>query len=155
GHFAITLTVTDNNGASGLLGATADIGNANPVVSPAANQNATEGTAAAIDLGSFSDVGQNDTPWHVSISWGDSSTDHFDPSTQGSLGSLAHTYADNGSYSVAVTVTDKDGGSGSSSFLVSVANANPVVVAAPNQNAVEGTGTALSLGSFSDLGVYD
>ena len=48
--------------------------NVAPVVTPAANQSATEGTAQSFTIGSFADA-VGDTPWLVSIDWGDGSSD--------------------------------------------------------------------------------
>jgi PKD repeat protein len=50
-----------------------------------------------------------------------------DQSSTGTLGSAAHTYADNGNYTVSVTVTDKDGGKDTKSFMVAVANVKPTI----------------------------
>src|SRR5205085_730653 len=81
-----------------------------PVVTAPSSQSSNEGEDHSFQLGSFSDPGVNDNPWHVYVDWGDSSSSMLDTSTQGSLGSRSHTYADNGSYTVSVVVTDKDGG---------------------------------------------
>ena len=66
--------------------------------------------AGAFSLGSFSDPGINDGPWAVTVDWGDGSArTTFRTCSQGCLGSPAHTYADNGSYTVTVLVSDQDG----------------------------------------------
>src|SRR5206468_1285930 len=114
------------------------VNNVAPMVTPAANQNATEGTSASLSLGSFSDPGA-DSPWSIDVNWGDGSAHTtFPKSVTGSLGSQTHLYADNGPYTVTVSVTDKDGGSGWAVFTVTVANANPVMTAAVDQTATEG-----------------
>jgi PKD repeat protein len=156
GDYTVAVTVTDKDGGTGSATFHILVANANPVVTAVSDQTASEGTSASFPLGSFSDAGVNDGPWGVSVNWGDGSA----PSTsmqgsQGSLGSMSHTYADSGSFMVTVTVTDKDGGSGSASFHVNVANAAPIVTAAADQSAAEGTSTSFSLGSFSDAGVND
>jgi PKD repeat protein len=154
--YTVTVTVTDKDGASKSASFQVAVANVNPVVSAASDQNGTEGTSTSFSLGSFSDPGANDGPWSADVNWGDGSAHTtFTSSSQGSLGSQSHTYADNGSYTVSVTVTDKDGGSGAATFKISVANANPVVTAAANQTATEGTSKSFSLGSFSDLGAND
>ena len=62
------------------------------------------------------------------MDWGDGSTHTTaSSSSQGSLGSQSHTYADNGTYTVTVEVTDKDDGNGSAKFQVSVANLPPTI----------------------------
>ena len=87
---------------------TVTVANLAPVVTAAADQGSDEGQDVAFDLGSFSDAGANDADWTVDIDWGDSSSDTFDAALQGALGTLNHTYADDGLYSVEVCVTDKD-----------------------------------------------
>src|SRR5205085_2446592 len=126
-----------------------------PMVTPPANQSATEGASTTFTLGSFSDPGA-DSPWSVDVNWGDGSAHTtFSKTATGSLGSQSHTYADNGTYTVTITVTDKDGASGWAAFTVTVANANPVVTAPADQTASEGTGKSFTLGSFTDAGAND
>ena len=57
----------------------------NPVVTPPANQTATEGTSKSFSLGSFTDP--DGSPWTVDVNWGDG-TAHtsFSVSSAGSLG---------------------------------------------------------------------
>src|SRR5205807_1655832 len=155
GVYTVTVKVTDKDGAS-------DSGtfHAYPTQRPsdltaAANQNAGEGSAVAFNLGSFYDAGVKDNPWAVQVSWGDGSADTFSTTSTGSLGTLAHSFADNGVYTVTVTVTDKDNTAGSGAVQVNVANQAPVVTAAGNQTANEGSAVAFDLGSFADAGTQD
>src|SRR5207245_1239754 len=118
------------------------------------NQSAFDGSSTSFDLGSFSDPGANDAPWHVDINWGDNSAHTtFNTNSQGGLGSRNHTYADGPhTYTVTVTVTDKDTGSSSASFTSMVINVPPTVTGAADQTANEGASTSFTLGSFSDPG---
>src|SRR5438128_654988 len=118
----------------------------------AADQSSDEGSSHSFDLGSFSDPGAGDAPWHVSVDWGDGHSNNFDTSSQGSLGSLAHTYDDNtaGGYTVSVTVTDKDGGADSKSVNVDVHNVAPTATFNAPSDVNEGDSIALSLTSPSD-----
>jgi hypothetical protein len=87
---------------------------------------ANEGSSTAFDLGSFADP--DGGPWSVDVNWGDSSTDAtFTAASAGSLGTQAHTYADNATYTVTVTVTDSTNLSDSKTFAVTVANVAPSV----------------------------
>ena len=115
--------------------------NAAPSVTPAANQTSNEGALHSFDLGSFSDAGAGDGPWHVSVDWGDgSSATTFDTSSQGLLGTRNHTYADGpNTWTVTVTVTDGDGSSGSATFDVDVNNVAPSVTLNGPNPVDEGT----------------
>ncbi len=72
-----------------------------------------------------------------------------------SLGSLNHTYADNGNYTVTVTVTDKDGGAGSASFTATVANVAPTAIFSNDGPVDEGSSFHLSLTNPSDPSTAD
>jgi hypothetical protein len=152
----VTVQVTDKDGDAGGASFHVAVANVAPTITAAANQSSNEGDSASFDLGSFSDPGAQDNPWSVDVDWGDASAHTtFTTSSQGSLGSKNHTYADNGSYPVAVTVTDKDGDSGSAGFTIDVANVAPDVSPAADQTALEGTTKSFALGSFSDPGAND
>src|SRR5207247_2455163 len=59
--------------------------NVTPTVAPPANRSSYEGASHSFDLGSFSDPGP-DSPWMVSIDWGDRSpVSSFSVSATGSL----------------------------------------------------------------------
>lgn len=148
-------------------------------VTAAANQTATEGTSASLSLGSFTDsegnfwaanefaatggswgtsVGQFSLgvkgPWKVDVSWGDSTPDSiFNVSTLGSLGTLNHTFGEEGTYTVTVKVTDTaDNHSDSKSYTVSVSD--PAVLGSGVAvNAVEGAAfTGAAVATFTDPG---
>ncbi len=158
GTYTVTVTVQEDDGTGASDADTFDVVVANvaPVVTAADNQTANEGASTTFALGSFSDPGDDD-PWEVTVDWGDLSSDTFDASAAGSLGSLSHTYADDGTYTVTVTVQEDDGtgASDADTFDVVVANVTPVVTAADNQTANEGASTTFALGSFSDPGDDD
>src|SRR5207253_1320564 len=147
--------IMDKDGGVSEYTGSVTVNDVNPVVQAAANQSSNEGESHSFSLGSFSDPGVNDNPWHVAIDWGDGHSASFDTSSQGSLGSLNHTYADNGLYTVTVTVTDKDTASGSKTFKVSVANVPPTVTAPSGQSSDEGQNKSFDVGSFTDPGAGD
>src|SRR5207248_285241 len=155
GSYTVTVKVTDKDGGVGSAQFSVDVANLAPSVTAAADQSSDEGESHSFSLGSFSDPGANDAPWHVAVDWGDGHSDSFNTGSQGSLGSLNHTDADNGLYSVSVSVTDKDGGTGSAGFQATVHNVAPSVTAAADQSSDEGASHSFSLGSFSDPGAND
>jgi hypothetical protein len=108
----------------GGAGGPTDIANftpeAPPMVTPPSDQTAVEGTPKSINLGSFTDP--DGSPWTVKVDWGDSSTDSFSVASAGSLGSLTHTYAEEGNYTPKVTVTDSTLLSGSATFNIAVSD---------------------------------
>jgi PKD domain/Bacterial cadherin-like domain/Bacterial Ig domain len=129
------------------------IDNVAPTVTAPADQTANEGASVSFNLGSFTDPGLLDSPWAVDVDWGDSSTHGTDSKTAtGSLGSMSHTYANNGTYTVTVSVTDKNNGTNSATFKVNVSNVNPNVTAPADDTGVEGSSKSFALGSFTDPG---
>ena len=93
-----------------------------------ADQTANEGDDQDFNLGSFTDPGP-DSPWAVSVDWGDGSTDTtFNQAAPGSLGTASHTYADGpATRTVTVTVTDGTAPATRTTFTVTVANVAPTV----------------------------
>jgi len=121
GNYTVSLTVTDQFGASHSSSTTAAIANVAPVVTLFPPQTWTAGQAANLGV-RFTDVGTRDAPYTVRINWGDGS-----PVTQ--FSSLivpsapfnrSKTYTAAGSYLITVTVTDRDGGVGTATYSVTV-----------------------------------
>src|SRR5205807_10386412 len=124
GTYPVRARIIDKNDGYTEYTTNVVVTNVPPTVTAASGQSSDEGASHSFDLGSFSDPGTSDAPWHVVVDWGDGHSDNFDTSSQGALGSLAHTYDDNklGGYTATVTVTDKDGGADSESVNVGVHN---------------------------------
>ena len=151
----VTATVKDSDDATDTDEqlVTVTVSNVPPVITPPAAQTADEGVSKLFDLGSFTDAGA-DSPWAVSVDWGDASSDtDFSETSAGSITDQSHTYADDGTYTVTITVTE-DGAlaSDTETFTITVANVAPVVTAAADQTADEGVGKLFDLGSFTDSG---
>ena len=120
-----------------------------PVVNAPQNQGASEGVGHTFTLGSFTDPGA-DSPWAISVNWGDGTTESLTSATAtGSIGTAAHTYGDNGSYTVTITVTDVDGAAGSNMFTVSVANTAPSALLS-GDSVSEGSPASVSFSFASD-----
>ena len=73
--YTVTVQVQDHDGTGAADSATFEImvDNEVPVVTAPANQDSLEGDTSTFLLGSFTDVG-DDTPWRVTVDWGDSSS---------------------------------------------------------------------------------
>ena len=151
GAFTVTLTVTDNEGATGNDTALVTVVNVAPIVKGGADQDADEGDTVGISA-TFTDPSAADT--HIAtIDWDDGSLDTvIDPAF--SPLSASHVYTDDGTFFVTVTITDNDGGFGSDTLEVDVDNVAPDVEAGDGQAAFVGDLVSFA-GSFSDPGADD
>lgn len=149
GSYTVTLVVNDGF-ATHSTTATATITNVVPVVSAGADASVNEGVAFARG-GSFTDPGADS--WTATVDYGDGSG--VQPlALAGKTFALAHTYVDNGPFTITVRVTDDDGGTGTDAVTMNVVNVAPTVNAGPDATVTSGQTYALS-GSFSDPGVVD
>ena len=119
GSYTVTLTVGDGSGDVGIDTRTVVVANASPTISsltvPATGN---EGSSVAV-TGLASDLGAADALTYT-WNWGDATED-------GVGASVAHTFANQGSYTVRLTVSDGDGGSVAQTRTITVANLAPSV----------------------------
>jgi len=157
GSYAVSVTVTDSDGASTSAGASVNVGNVLPsniqLTLSQASINENDSTTLS---GSFSDPGTLDTHT-VAINWGDGSSTTVNLAAGVlTFGGLGHQYLDEGSYTVTATVTDKDNGTGSGTASVTVNNVTPsnvqLSLSAP---AIGENGSTTLSGSFSDPATLD
>lgn len=150
GTYIVTMTATDNDGASSSAATTVDVLN----VAPAAAivglpESGVEGTEIAL-ASTVADPGTADTHTYA---WEILKDGELYQAGEGDA--LSFTPDDEGSYEVRLTVTDDDGGATTTTGTVAVANANPVAeIAGLPEAAVEGAAIALT-GSATDPGVND
>ncbi len=116
-------------------------------------QDGVEGSSAAFMLGSFSDESPN-ASWNVDVNWGDTSAHTtFTTSSEGSLGTRAHTYNDPGTFTVTVNISDALQNAQALTFTVNVSN--PPVSAtggfALSANSGISTGS-VTIATFTDPG---
>jgi PKD repeat protein len=119
GVYTLTVTVTDNEGASGSASFSITVNNVPPTVSIVPPDGTVDCRKEARLTFSFSDPGVNDSPWRVEIDWGDGSTDSPSFNTQVTQ-TVTHAYTLPGTYTVTVKVTDKDGGVGEANGSITV-----------------------------------
>jgi PKD repeat protein len=166
GSYTVTITVTDDDGATGWDSLPMVIANVAPTIDAGADQASAEGSVVSLAPASFSDAGTLDTHT-ATIDWGDGSpldtgavieTPAGPPgSTAGADGTIAgsHVYADNGTYTVTVTVVDDDLAPASDTLQVVVANVAPTLDAGADQASAEGSVVSLDPSTFNDLGTLD
>ncbi|TPW19192.1 MAG: Uncharacterized protein FD126_2933, partial [Elusimicrobia bacterium] len=142
GSYAVTVTVTDDDGGTAASTFTATISNVAPSLAALGGQ---QGAA-------FTDPGFLDTHT-ATVDWGDGSIDAAAITSKTVQGQ--HAYADNGAYTVTVTVADDDGGTSARNFTATVSNAAPSLAALPDQNAAEGSIVSLQGATFTDAGLSD
>lgn len=147
GTFTVSVSVTDDDGASGTdsVSVTANIGS--PIVSLGAAANINEGSAFA-QLGGFND---SDGPFAAIVDYGDGSGAQNLAIGAGNSLALNHVYADDGVFTVSVNVTDAASNVGSGMVQVTVSNVSPTVAAGANIT-IDEAGSIAQSGTFSDPG---
>ena len=144
GTYTVTITASDEDGGSTVTSETIVIGNADPVITSVNIPSAgTEGSSVSMSAAATDVSGD---PLTYSWNFGDSGT--------GTGGSVSHTWAEDGTYTVTLTVHDGDGGSDTVSQTIAIANAAPVISAANFGSGVEGDAIPFSV-AFADAGALD
>jgi hypothetical protein len=97
-----------------------------PALSAPGTQSAVEGATTSFNLGSFTDP--DCAPWGITVDWGDGTAKTvFHLNSAGSLGTQAHKYAEEGTYTPTISITDFTSKTDTTSFTVNVSD--PAVVA--------------------------
>ena len=127
GTYTVTVSVTDNQGATGTGTATVTVNNVAPtpgaITAPSSPVLVNTAITASAN---FTDPGVLDTHT-ASWNWGDGNTTTGTVTESNGSGSVSntHAYTATGVYMITLTVTDKDGGVGTSTFpYVSVYDSN-------------------------------
>ena len=136
--------VTFDESIEWLVGSSAA---APPELNIAATQGAIEGRSTDFVLGSFSHPGHVGPSWVGTVDWGDGLAQESFSTVPGTLAARAHTYAQDGVYTVTVGVHENGFISAGTArtFLVTVANAVPVLTPVAAQAATEGTPFSVAL----------
>ncbi len=156
GTYTVTLMVSNGSGQDDTEATTATISNAAPTVNAGNDQAITEGNAISLDPATFTDPAVGNDTYTATIDWGDGVIEDgvvTPPSSDGEVDG-AHTYVDDGVFTVTVTVFDEDGGEGNDTFTATVNNIPPTVEAGGDQTVNEGTVVNFN-GGATDPGVND
>ncbi|HWC66681.1 MAG TPA: PKD domain-containing protein, partial [Acidimicrobiales bacterium] len=168
GVYTVTVTVSDDEGASHSDSFLVTVENVAPEILASGPRSGVEGQVFALTGIEFRDLGTSDT--HTgTVSWGDGTAIEslvieevpFGPpgAATGLIGTLhgSHVYADDGDYEVTFTLTDDDGAVATQVLILSVLinNADPVVDAGAGGVILEGETFSLSGATFTDPGTAD
>jgi hypothetical protein len=107
----------------------------------------------SFNMGSFADSNTTNAAWTATVVWGDGTANAtFKPTARGSLGVRAHTFGEEGTYTVTIMVTDTgDHQSGSATFTVTVSD--PAVLAtAGHPRPTAGAPFSGAVATFTDRG---
>jgi subtilisin-like proprotein convertase family protein len=146
GTFTVTVTVTDDDSGSGGDTAIITVSNVAPTASFGNDAPQDEGSPVTVSFTGQSDPGTLDT-FTYSFDWDNDGT--YDVVDQSSP-SAAHTWYDNGSYTVGGRIRDDDGGFTEYTTGVTVDNVAPTATLGNDGPMDEG-----SVGTISFSGQYD
>jgi len=117
GTYTVTLTVTDNQGATNATSKSVTV-NRPPTVNAGLDETVVLGVLYTLSA-TFSDP-DNDGPWAYTIDWGDGATSSGSKATQTTI-SATHTYLSIlTKRTIRVTVTDSHGASGSATKVITL-----------------------------------
>ncbi len=122
-----------------------------PLLTPALEQvaDAFEGQPLHVSV-SFTDTADA-TSGTLTVDFGDGSGLRNYLLT-GNAGSVSHTYADDGVYTISVTIVSEDGVEGTGTMVVDVQNTLPMLDAGPDVSVAPGRQLSLAPATFSDDG---
>ena len=142
GTYTVTLTVTDDDGATHSDTITVTILNNPPSANAGADQSVYLGTTTYFDGTSSSDIDGT----IVSYDW-----DFGDESTHGTGVTPSHDFPDHGTYTVTLIVTDDDGATDTDTCVITILNNPPTSDAGMDQTVYLGTTVSLDGSGSSDV----
>ena len=148
GNYTVTLTVTDDDGATDTITSNKTVLNRPPIADANGPYSGSEGSPITFNAtGSIDNDGTI-----VFYEWDWDNDGSYDESSTSPL--INHTWPDDFSGTVGLRVTDDDGLTDTDTASVTVQNVAPTVEAGPDQTADEGSTVSFS-GSFTDPGWLD
>ena len=152
GSYTGIVTVTDDDGGTGLATFTITVENALPTVLSLSSVAGNEGGEVQLS-GTFSDPGIADTHTAL-VHWGDGSTSAGLVAETDGQGTVAatHIYADNGNYNVWLEVIDNAGGIGERAGTATIANVAPTATTLVGPEVIAGSPVNISVATFVDPG---
>ena len=150
--YAVTVTLTDDDTGVSTDTITMLITNVAPALETIPNQDANEGQLVSFGPVSFTDPGVLDTHT-ATVDWGDGTSSNGTVDQSARTVSGSHTFADDGTYTVAVTLVDNGGAQHVQTFQVVVANVPPTLTVASDRGTTSGTTLQIpNIGVFTDPG---
>lgn len=119
GIYTITVTVTDDEGGTGMDQVGMTILNVVPTVNAGPDGTVTSGENFTL-TGGFSDPGIIDYPWNWSINWGFGANSTGSTNDQSAAIEATTRACAAGTYNVVLSVTDKDNGTGNDNMQLTV-----------------------------------
>ena len=139
GTYNITATATDEDGTYTATAKSITVTNVAPTLTISGAGTGAEGSVYTLSLGATDPAADTISKWV--ITWGDGSAAQ---TVTGNPSSVAHTFADNGTYTITATATDEDGTYSANSKSVIVANVAPTLTVSGNALANEGASYTLN-----------
>ena len=148
GVFTLTATADDGDGGVTAASRTLTVSNVAPAVTVAVLENEPEGKRLVLGV-TAADPG-DDAVAAISVDWGDGTAATFAAGEP-----IAHSYADDGTYTVSVTVTDEDRTFAAEPFSLFVGNLDPVIRSFAGTDLTLRGREATFSGVATDPGVFD
>ena len=137
GTYVATVSVSDDDGATGTAAATIIVSNVAPSVTLGDDATLRRGETL-VSSGSFTDPGADD--WTATVDYGDGSpTEALTLNADGTF-TLAHVYTSAGTFTVSVCVSDDDSGSGCDTLIL---NVTPYAIFAGRDDCGAGSADAI------------
>ncbi|MEF8813562.1 MAG: PKD domain-containing protein [Halovenus sp.] len=153
GEYEVSVTVTDDDGASGTDTAVVTVENVAPDLAVSLNDPVDEGSLMALTA-TIEDPGVGDVQ-NLTVDWGDGNVSEVEVESETGTArvELRHTYLDDGTYNVTATVQDANGGQDQETTSATIENVPPTVTASGDEIA-EGK-IANVTANLTDPGIED